>query len=257
MTEVRVMKLYDAGVDQESTVDDRNGGSRGKLTYLVHRLVANRYAILGMRWILAGVFLLSAAGKLVDIKRYSIGAVMEFGILPTPLAHVFGMVLPFVELMCALGLLFGVATRLSSFGIALMSTTFFVVKGIILWHGGDIVCGCFGAIVTTLASLTIYMDPPILLLSLAVMLSPRSSRSWVSLGARLRERRKERAPASGWAIDVKAYDGPCGRPRNVRKGENGLKVRYYAINDYVELLIIDIWRGGTHYEGMSYYCEHR
>jgi uncharacterized membrane protein YphA (DoxX/SURF4 family) len=257
MTEVRVMKVYNAGANQESTVDDRNGESRGKLTHLVHRLVANRYAVLGMRWTLAGVFLLSAAGKLVDIKRYSIGAVMEFGILPTPLAHIFGMVLPFVELMCAFGLLFGVATRLSSFGIALMSTTFFIVKGVILWHGGDVVCGCFGAIVTTLVSLTIFMDPPILLLSLAVMLSPRSSRSWVSLGNRLRARRKERAPASGWAINVKTYGDTWGKQKKLQEGENGLKIHCYAINDYVELLIIDIWRGGSHREGMSYYCEHR
>jgi hypothetical protein len=162
------------------------------VSQLVHRLLANRYAILAMRWILAGVFLLSSCGKLVDIKRYSIGPVMEFGILPIPLAHLFGAVLPFIELTCALGLLFGVATRLSSFGIALMSITFFIVKGVILWQRGDLVCGCFGAIVTTLASLTIYMDPPIFLMSLAVMLSSQSSRYWVSLGSRLPENYAER-----------------------------------------------------------------
>ena len=51
-----------------------------------------------MRWFLARIFLLSSCGKLVDIKRYSIGAVMEFGILPIPLAHLVGMVLPFIEI---------------------------------------------------------------------------------------------------------------------------------------------------------------
>jgi hypothetical protein len=85
--------------------------------------------------------------------------------------------------MCALGLLFGVLTRLSSLGIALMSITFFIVKGVVLWQGGDLACGCFGAIVTTFASLTIYMDPPILLMSLAVMSSPRSNRSAALLPA--------------------------------------------------------------------------
>ncbi len=198
------MSFSHAGVNQKVSeadyggslcVSNRREGSWGALTTVSHpirRLVANRYAVLGMRWILAGVFLLSSCGKLVDIKRYSIGAVMEFGILPIPLAHLVGMVLPFIEIMCALGLLFGVLTRLSSLGIAIMSITFFVAKGIILWQGADVVCGCFGAIVTTLASLTIYMDPPLLLLSLAVMLSPRSARSWVSLGGRMPGRGKKR-----------------------------------------------------------------
>jgi len=180
-------KIPAAGYTGSLTVDDQkaklsapcsNGlGALANTAHLVRRLLANRYAILGMRWILAGVFLLSSCGKLVDIKRYSIGAVMEFGILPIPLAYLVGALLPFVELMCALGLLFGVLTRLSSLGIALMSVTFFIVKGVVLWQGGDLSCGCFGAIANTLASLTIYMDPPVLLMSLAVMLSPRSSRS--------------------------------------------------------------------------------
>lgn len=201
------MSSYYAGANQKIpaadymgslTVDDRKAelpaprsNGRGVLantSQLVRTLLANRYAILGMRWILAGVFLLSSCGKLIDIKRYSIGAVMEFGILPIPLAHLVGALLPFIELMCALGLLFGVLTRLSSLGIALMSITFFIVKAVILWQGGDLACGCFGAIATTFASLTIYMDPPILLMSLAVMSSPRSSRSATLLTGRFGRR---------------------------------------------------------------------
>ncbi len=150
---------------------------------LAGRFLANRYAILTMRWIVASVFILSAGGKLVDIGRYSVGPVLEFGILPVPLAYVFGTVLPFIEALCALGLLFGVLTRLSSFGILAMSTSFFVAKEILLLKGGDLACGCFGAIATTFVSFTIYMDPPIMIMSLAILLSPRSGRDSVSLAA--------------------------------------------------------------------------
>ena len=152
---------------------------------LVASILANRYAILGMRCILAGVFIVSSYGKLVDIGRYSIAPVMEFDILPIPLAHFFGAVLPFVEALCALSLLFGVFTRLSSLGILAMSMSFFIAKEIVLLQGRDIVCGCFGAVVTTLASLTIYMDPPMMLMASAVMLAPRQSRCCISLGAGL------------------------------------------------------------------------
>ncbi len=145
-----------------------------------------RYVVLISRVILGGLFLLSSLGKLVDIPRYSVAVVYNYEILPDSLAIVFGWALPFIELLCGLGLLFGILTRLSSLGTALLSISFFITKAILLSRGSDIECGCFGAIASTLASVTIYLDPAILLMSLAVLLSPRSSRDWVSFGKRLR-----------------------------------------------------------------------
>ena len=71
----------------------------------------NRYVILVFRLILAAFFLLSSYGKLVDIERYSVDAVYNFGILSMTLARPFGLVMPFIELLCGLGLLFGVLTH--------------------------------------------------------------------------------------------------------------------------------------------------
>jgi hypothetical protein len=51
-----------------------------------------------------------------------------------------------------------------------------------------VVCGCFGAVVTTLISDTVYLDPPIFIMSLIVALSPPASRHWVSLWKRLSPR---------------------------------------------------------------------
>jgi uncharacterized membrane protein YphA (DoxX/SURF4 family) len=152
----------------------------------------NRSVVLVFRLVLAGTFLLSSFGKLVDIERYSIAPVLDFEILPDFLAYIFGSVLPFIELLCALGLLFGVLTRLSSVGIALMSFSFFVVKAILLWNGSNVACGCFGTVVTTLISVTVYMDPPIFMMSLIVALSPPASRHWVSLWKRLSSKRIRR-----------------------------------------------------------------
>jgi uncharacterized membrane protein YphA (DoxX/SURF4 family) len=103
------------------------------------------------------------------------------------LAYALGWALPFIELSCALGLLFGVLTRLSSLGTALLSASFLVAKVIVLSRGMDIECGCFGAVVSTMASWSIYLDPIVLILSLAVLLSPGPSRHWVSLGSKLPE----------------------------------------------------------------------
>jgi len=150
--------------------------------------VNNRYLTLACRLILAAIFLVSSYGKLVDIERYSVDAVYNFGILPVEpvnIARFFGLVMPFIELLCALGLLFGVLTRLSALGVSLMSLAFFVSKAIVLSQGRSIECGCFGAIIDTLASVTIFMDIPMLLMGLVIMFS--SSRHWLAIGGLIPE----------------------------------------------------------------------
>ena len=152
----------------------------------------NRYTILVFRWVLSATFLVSSFGKLVDIEHYSVALVYNFDILPGPLAIAFGWALPFIELACAVSLLLGVLTRLSALGIAMMSISFFIVKAIILSQGADIECGCFGAIGSTMASWSIYLDPIVFLLSVTVLFSSRKSRYWVSLGNKLSEKWRDR-----------------------------------------------------------------
>ena len=158
------------------------------MSHRVWNPATDRSLVLVFRLVLAGIFLLSSFGKLVNIQRYSIAPVLDFEILPDFLAYIFGSALPFIELLCALGLLFGVLTRLSSVGIALMSLSFFIVKVILLWKGSDLACGCFGAVVTTLISDTVYLDPPIFIMSLIIALSPPASRHWVSLWEKVSSR---------------------------------------------------------------------
>jgi uncharacterized membrane protein YphA (DoxX/SURF4 family) len=149
-------------------------------TSALRAILNNRYLTLLFRIILAGIFLVSSYGKLVDIERYSVDAIYNFAILPMWLARPFGLVMPFIELLVGLGLLFGVLTRLSGLGAALMSLAFFIAKAVVLSQGRVIDCGCFGAIVETLASVTIYMDIPMLLMGLFVMFS--TSRHWLAIG---------------------------------------------------------------------------
>ncbi len=152
--------------------------------------VDNRYLTLVCRLLLAGVFLLSASGKLVDIEAYSVDVVYDFGILPMWLARPFGLVMPFIELLCGLGLLGGVLTRLSAFGLSLMNLSFFIAKGALLLQGRDINCGCFGAIVGTLASFTIWLDIPQMLMALVIVFS--QNRHWVAIGGLLPQAWKDK-----------------------------------------------------------------
>ncbi len=152
--------------------------------------VDNRYLALVCRLLLAAVFLLSASGKLVDIEAYSVDVVYDFGILPMWAARPFGLVMPFIELLCGLGMLGGVLTRLSAFGLSLMNLAFFIAKGSLLLQGRDIDCGCFGAIVGTLASFTIWLDIPQMLMAMVVLFS--LNRHWVAIGGLLPQAWKDK-----------------------------------------------------------------
>ena len=164
----------------------------GKKSSWLGVLYNNRHFVLVFRLILAGFFLTSAYGKLVDIERYSVDAVYNFGILPLGLARFFGLVMPFIELLCALGLLFGVLTRLSALGISLMSLSFFIAKAIVLSQGRSIECGCFGAVIDTLASVTIFMDLPMMFMALMVIFAPPRTRHWATIGKLLPQSWKEK-----------------------------------------------------------------
>jgi putative oxidoreductase len=152
----------------------------------------NRFLILIFRLLLAAVFLLSSFGKLVDIEQYSVDAVYNFGILPMVLARPFGLVMPFIELFCGLGLLLGVVTRLSALGVGLMSVAFFIAKAVVLSQGRHIDCGCFGAIVETLASVTIYMDIPMAVMAFLIVIAPDRSRHFVAISRFLPEGARQR-----------------------------------------------------------------
>lgn len=156
---------------------ERNQVTKGWIS----KLVGNGYVILVCRLLLGATFLLSAIGKLVDIEAYSVDAVYNFGILPLWLARPAGLIMPFIELGIALGLIFGVLTRLSALGDSILSVIFFLVKLHVLFiQGRHIDCGCFGAIMETMASVTIYMDIPMAVMGVMIMLAPASSRHWAS-----------------------------------------------------------------------------
>jgi len=152
----------------------------------------NRFVVLCFRLVLALFFLVSAYGKLVDIERYSVDAVYNFGILPMVLARPFGLAMPFIELLCGIGMLFGVFTRLSALGIGLMSLSFFIAKAIVLSQGRTIDCGCFGAVIDTLASVTIFLDLPMMFFAAIVLWAPTEIRYWKTLGNLLPGKWKER-----------------------------------------------------------------
>jgi len=156
------------------------------------RKKTSKTVVLCFRLILAASFLVAAFGKMVDIERYSVQAVYFFVILPMFLARPFGLALPFIELLCGLGLLFGVLTRLSALGIGLLSLSFFIAKAIVFLQGRSVDCGCFGVFGDTLSSVTIFLDLPMIFFAAVVMWAPSEVRHWKAVGNVLPKTWRER-----------------------------------------------------------------
>jgi len=147
----------------------------------VGKLISNKYLILAFRFILGFIFLMSSIGKLIDLQG-SVDAVYGFNVFPMAFARFAGLTVPFIELLVALALIFGVFTRLAALGVSIMSLCFFLVKAHVLYiQGRQIDCGCFGALMSTMASVTIHMDIPMLLMGVVIIVAPAAVRNWVSL----------------------------------------------------------------------------
>jgi uncharacterized membrane protein YphA (DoxX/SURF4 family) len=95
------------------------------------------------RLVLAGVFLAAGAAKVTDLAA-SGRTVNAYRLIPFEVAKIVGAALPFMELMLALFLLAGLATRT----VAALSATLLLIYiggiGSVWARGLSIDCGCFG-----------------------------------------------------------------------------------------------------------------
>lgn len=124
------------------------------------------------RIVIGGMFLLSGIGKMMDLGN-SVKAVYNFQIIPWDWAvQLVGYCLPFLELACALFILLGVFTRLGCYFIGFSSVVFFFGKMYVMFvQGRSIDCGCFGELMNTMASVTVFLDIPMLILCLILIFS--------------------------------------------------------------------------------------
>jgi thiol-disulfide isomerase/thioredoxin/uncharacterized membrane protein YphA (DoxX/SURF4 family) len=100
--------------------------------------------VLAARLVLAGVFVVAAVGKLLDLPS-SRRSLIGFGV-PEPLANVLGTVLPFAELAVAIALIPEPSAQWGALGALVLLLAFAAGIGNALRKGEAPDCNCFGAI---------------------------------------------------------------------------------------------------------------
>ena len=102
-----------------------------------------RPAILMIRWLLAIVFLYAGVIKVFNPAAFA-GDVANYGMLPFWGVNLLAVVLPVLEVLCALLLIIGKWLRGVSLILIVLNAVFIVAISSAVIRGLDISCGCFG-----------------------------------------------------------------------------------------------------------------
>jgi uncharacterized membrane protein YphA (DoxX/SURF4 family) len=119
------------------------------------------------RVLLGAIFIYAAADKIIDPADFA-QAIANYQILPPLWVNPTALLLPWLELVCGLGLMSGVLKRGSALVITLLLITFTAALGYSAYRGLDIHCGCFASDGTGAPNLYLDLLRDAVLLTLAV-----------------------------------------------------------------------------------------
>jgi putative oxidoreductase len=96
------------------------------------------------RLFIGGYFVYAAIPKIVEPLAFAT-SIANYGLVPDFMVHATALLLPWLELLCALGLMLGWRIRLNAAMCAGMLTVFTVAVAYAVVMGLKIDCGCFGS----------------------------------------------------------------------------------------------------------------
>ncbi len=106
------------------------------------RLLANDRVVLTARIFIGLLFIVASIEKLAEPQPFA-AAIQNYRILPQGLTMIFATIIPWVELLCGLSILFGLLIRGSSLLLTSLLVIFTAAVFSALVRGLDISCGCF------------------------------------------------------------------------------------------------------------------
>ena len=102
-----------------------------------------KWILLVLRVILGAIFIFAALPKIQDPPSFA-HLVYNYKLLPLTMINMVALVLPWLELICGVFLIFGIWKQTVSSVVAGLLLIFILGLAINLAHGNAIQCGCFG-----------------------------------------------------------------------------------------------------------------
>ncbi len=108
----------------------------------VRKAIISKSFVLFCRILLAAVFIYASIGKIRNPEEFAV-LVNGYRILPLWAVNIVAIILPWLELLCAVSLLTGIMYRNSALILAAVNLIFFAAVASAMARGLDIECGCF------------------------------------------------------------------------------------------------------------------
>ena len=105
-------------------------------------LLSNDYLVLAARVFIGFVFVFASIDKIAQPDEFVV-SIANYKLVPAGIDMLAATVLPWVELLCGLGILAGIFFRGSSLLASTLSVMFAIAVASALLRGLDIACGCF------------------------------------------------------------------------------------------------------------------
>jgi len=107
------------------------------------KFLANKYLLLLSRLILGFIFIYAGMEKISDPESFA-RTINNYKLLPLFLINISALILPWIEVISGILLLFGITVRENSFITSSLLGIFIIAIAVSLLRGLNIDCGCFG-----------------------------------------------------------------------------------------------------------------
>jgi len=138
----------------------------------------NSWVELASRWVLGLTFIYSSYGKILSPADFA-KIIYGYGLFPAELINLIAIILPFLQLVAGLALLFGAYPRSAVLIVNVLLLAFIILLSINLLRGHEFNCGCFAlqnSSSNPSSETTLMRDFVYLALGLQVFLYSRSRR---------------------------------------------------------------------------------
>ena len=135
-------------------------------------MLRNKGVLLAFRLVLGGLFVYAGAVKVLEPLDFAQN-VRNYQLVGQSLSFVAAIILPWLEILAGLALILGVWTRGAALVVTGLLVFFIVLTAVTMARGLDVDCGCFGSLSRKSGWGVILEDLGMLVLGLALLLSPR------------------------------------------------------------------------------------
>ena len=107
------------------------------------KILSNKYLLFIIRVVIAFIFIYAGAEKISNPDDFAL-SISNYRLLPIASLNFFAVILPWIEIVSGIFLLFGILVKENSAIILTLLLLFTIAIVISLFRGLSIDCGCFG-----------------------------------------------------------------------------------------------------------------